>query len=71
MCNPAGSETVDRVEIRIVLEAIDPPAGHLQVTASARQAHDDPGQAGDEMPEVSFTGWLDLMRALSVVTGSG
>jgi hypothetical protein len=59
------------VEIHVVLDTIDPPAGHLQVTSSAGRARHDRGQACDEMPEVSFTGWLDLLRALSLVTGSG
>jgi hypothetical protein len=71
MCHPGGSETVGRVEIRVVLDTIDPPVGRLQVTSSAWQTGDDRGQAVDEMPEVSFTGWLDLLRALSLVTGSG
>jgi len=48
----------------MVLDRLDPPAGHLQVTSSAEQAC-------DEMPEVSFTGWLGLLRALYLVTGSG
>jgi len=52
------------VEIRIVLDRIDPPAGRLEVTSSA--AH-----AGDEKSDVSFTGWLGLLRALYLVTGSG
>ena len=71
MCNPQRSETVNRVEIRIVLDTIDPLSGHLQVTASAGPAGVHPGQAGHEMPEVFFVGWLDLLRALSLVTGSG
>jgi hypothetical protein len=71
MCNRDGSETVNRVEIRIILDTLDPPAGHLQVTAIAWQARDDSGRAVDEMPAVCFTGWLDLLRALSLVTGSG
>jgi hypothetical protein len=27
MCNPQRSETVNRVEIRIVVDTIDPPVG--------------------------------------------
>jgi hypothetical protein len=71
MCYRDGSVTVNRVEICIVLDTIDPPAGHLRVTARAGQAGDDPGRAVEEMSEVCFTGWLDLLRALSLVTGSG
>jgi hypothetical protein len=64
MCYRNGSETVYAVEIRIVLDTIDPPAGHLQVTARAAPARDDPGRTCDEMSEVFFTGWPDLLRAL-------
>jgi len=53
---------VGRVEIRVVLDRLDPPAGHLLVASGA-------GQACDEMSEVSFTGWLGLLRALYLVTG--
>jgi hypothetical protein len=70
MCKRARSETVDRVEIRVVLDTIDPPAGHLQVTANSGPARAGSGRACDEMSEVSFTGWLDLLRALYLVTGS-
>ena len=54
---------VGGVEIRIVLDRLDPPEGHLQVTSGA-------GREQDEMAEVSFAGWLGLLRALSLVTGS-
>jgi len=52
------------VEIRVVLDRLDPPEGRLQVTSGA-------GRAPDAMREVRFTGWLGLLRALSLVTGSG
>jgi len=50
------------VEIRIVLDRAEPPAGRLRVV--------DPGQAhhpGSEQ-EISFTGWLGLLKALYEVT---
>ena len=51
------------VEIRIVLDRAEPPAGRLQVVRAAGQA---PGpRAG---PEIGFTGWLGLLRALYEVT---
>jgi hypothetical protein len=52
------------VEIRVVLGSIDPPEGHLRVTSSS-------GHVRDDEPEVCFTGWLGLLRALYLVTGSG
>ena len=57
MSGPNGPAIVDRVEIRVVLDGIDPPIGRLQVTSGA-------GPARDEEPEVPFTGWLGLLRAL-------
>jgi hypothetical protein len=64
MSDPNGPGTVDLVEIRVILDRIDPPMGRLQVTSSA-------GHVQDEAPEFSFTGWLGLLRALYLVTGSG
>ena len=64
MSGPNGPAIVDRVEIRVVLDGIDPPMGRLQVTSGA-------GPARDEEPEVPFSGWLGLLRALYLVTGSG
>jgi hypothetical protein len=55
---------VDGVEIRVTLDSVDPPAGRLRVVSGA-------GHAGGEQGDVSFVGWLGLLRALSVVTGSG
>jgi hypothetical protein len=55
---------VEGVEIRVILDSVDPPAGRLRVVSGA-------GQAGDGQGDVPFTGWLGLLRALSVVTGSG
>ena len=64
MSNPNGPGTVRLVEIRVILDRDDPPTGRLQVVSSA-------GPARDEEPEISFTGWLGLRRALYLVTGSG
>jgi len=53
-----------RVEIRVILDSTDPPAGRLRVTPGAAHAR-------DEQPDVCFTGWLGLLRALYLVTGGG
>jgi hypothetical protein len=55
---------VDGVEILVILDSVDPPAGRLRVVSAAGQARDGQG-------DVSFVGWLGLLRALSLVTGSG
>jgi len=52
-----------RVEIRIVLDRVEPPAGRLQVARAAGQALGR--RAGQE---IGFTGWLGLLRALYEVT---
>jgi hypothetical protein len=49
------------VEIRIILAG--PPAGRSWVVRDPGQVH----QPGSE-PEISFTGWLGLLRALYEVT---
>jgi hypothetical protein len=59
-----GPATVNLVEIRLILARIDPPTGRLQVTSCA-------GTARNEEAEIPFTGWLGLLRALYLVTGSG
>ena len=51
------------MEIRISLERVEPPAGRLGLVSDPRQAAD----AGSQ--EVSFTGWLGLLRALEEVIG--
>jgi hypothetical protein len=51
------------VEIRIVLDVAEPPAGRLWIVRDAGQAY----RPGSEQ-EVSFTGWLGLLRALYEVT---
>jgi len=63
MFDPGVAGTVEGVEIRIVLDRLDPPEGRLQVTSGA-------GRAPEGMGEVPFTGWLGLLQALSLVTGS-
>jgi hypothetical protein len=47
------------VEIRIVLDRAEPPVGRLRVVRA-------PGQRAEQ--EISFTGWLGLLRALYEVT---
>ena len=46
------------MEVRIVLDALDPPVGRIQVI---------PAAAGTEL---RFTGWLGLLRVLYQVVGS-
>ena len=47
------------MEIRIVLDQLDPPGGRLRVVPGSGRAHR--AVAGGEIP---FTGWLGLLRAL-------
>jgi hypothetical protein len=51
------------VEIRIVLDRAEPPAGHLRVIRAPGQA---PGSRAGQ--EIGFSGWLGLLRALYDVT---
>jgi hypothetical protein len=51
------------VEIRIVLDRAEPPAGRLRVVGAPGQA---PGPRAGQ--EIGFTGWLGLLRALYEVT---
>jgi hypothetical protein len=46
----------ERVEVRIALDALDPPAGRIRVS-------------GDDS-ELGFTGWLGLLRVLYQVMGA-
>jgi hypothetical protein len=64
MSDPGGPASVNLVEIRVVLDGTDPPTGRLQVTSGA-------GAARGAEPDIAFTGWLGLLRALYLVTGSG
>jgi len=52
------------VEIRIQMDRVDPPAGRLSVVAGADRG---PGRPAGE---ISFTGWLGLLRALYEATGA-
>ncbi|MGA8247442.1 MAG: hypothetical protein WB797_11095 [Nocardioides sp.] len=49
------------MEIRIVLDEVEPPSGHLE-----RIGGEDGGGPTGASP---FTGWLGLLRALSTVMG--
>ena len=51
------------VEIRIVLDRAEPPAGRLRVVPAAGQI---PGPGGEQ--DIGFSGWLGLLRALYEVT---
>ena len=57
--------TVGLVEIRIVLDRAEPPRGRLRIVPGG--GHDQHSEHEEEIP---FTGWLGLLRALYVVTGS-
>ena len=51
------------MEIRIVLDRAEPPAGRLRVVgAPGQNPEPGPGQ------EIGFIGWLGLLRALYEVT---
>jgi len=64
MSDPNGPAIVNLVEIRVTLDMIDPPTGRLRVASGA-------GSARDEDPCIVFSGWLGLLRALYLATGSG
>lgn len=53
----------ESVEIRIVLDRAEPPAGRLRVVRAPGQA---PGRGAGQ--EIGFSGWLGLLRALYEVT---
>jgi len=67
MADVAMSEGLDDgpVEIRIVLDQVEPPGGRLRIASDPRQAH---GPLNDV--EIGFTGWLGLLKALYEVTGA-
>jgi hypothetical protein len=53
------------MEIRISLDANDPPQGRLTVV------HDDRVEDHQTTADpIDFAGWLELLRALSQVTGT-
>jgi len=51
------------MEIRIVLDTAEPPAGRVRVIGAAGQA-----SGSGAGPEVGFSGWLGLLRVLYEVT---
>jgi hypothetical protein len=51
------------MEIRIVLDRAEPPAGRLRVLRGPGQ---DPGPGTGQ--DIGFSGWLGLLRALYEVT---
>ena len=51
------------MQIRIILDRAEPPAGRLRVVRAPGQA---PGPGADQ--EIGFSGWLGLLRALYEVT---
>lgn len=61
----AGTRTMGEVEIRIVLDVVEPPGGRLWVVRGPGLA-DHPGCE----QETSFSGWLGLLRALYEVTAA-
>jgi hypothetical protein len=65
MLRRAGALHDEAVEIRIVLDQVEPPAGRLRVVPGDGQAR-RPVTAG----EIRFTGWLGLLKALYEVTGA-
>ena len=52
------------MEIRVVLERVEPPCGCLRIVSG-------PGPADGPAPaeEIRFAGWLGLLKALYEVTG--
>jgi hypothetical protein len=52
-----------QMEIRIILDRAEPPAGRLRAVPDPGHCH-----AGQD-EEILFTGWLGLLRALYEVTG--
>ncbi len=52
-----------QMEIRIILDRAEPPAGRLRAVPDPGHCH-----AGQD-EEIRFTGWLGLLRALYEVTG--
>lgn len=59
------SRTIGYMEIRLVLEGLEPPSGRLQVVAPTGQPIG--ARIGEE---IVFTGWLGLLRALYQLTGA-
>jgi hypothetical protein len=53
------------MEIRIVLDRVEPPEGRLGVVPAAEHDH-----RARKAEQIRFTGWLGLLRALYEVTGT-
>jgi len=53
------------MEIRIILDRVEPPAGRLRIVPGPGRAHRSGAQQ-----EIRFSGWLGLLRALYEVTGT-
>ena len=53
------------MEIRIVLDRVEPPGGRLRVVPDPGHAH---RPEEEEEEEIRFTGWLGLLRAWYEVT---
>ncbi len=60
---PVRAATMGQMEIRIILDRAEPPAGRLRAVPDPGHCH-----AGQD-EEIRFTGWLGLLRALYEVTG--
>ena len=61
--SPAARPRNDElVEIRIVLEAVEPPVGTLRVVRGTGRLHDPAREV------IGFSGWLGLLRALYELT---
>ncbi len=63
MLPPVRAATMGQMEIRIILDRAEPPAGRLRAVPDPGHCHAGPDE------EVRFTGWLGLLRALYEVTG--
>jgi hypothetical protein len=63
MLPPVGVATMGQMEIRIILDRAEPPAGRLRAVPDPGHCHAGPDE------EIRFTGWLGLLRALYEVTG--
>jgi hypothetical protein len=57
--------TMVRMEIRIVLDHVEPPDGRLLIVPDTGRAQRPVNDEG-----IPFTGWLGLLRALYEVTGA-
>jgi hypothetical protein len=63
MLPPVRAATMGQMEIRIILDRAEPPAGRLRSVPDPGHCH-----AGQD-EEIRFAGWLGLLRALYEVTG--